>query len=57
MRLVKLVFLAILTTAAGILIYDRLPATYRYAIDDWYARIGQPAFVISPDSFTALPQA
>lgn len=57
MRLVKLVFLAILTTAAGILIYDRLPATYRYAIDDWYARIGQPAFVISPDSFTTLPQA
>jgi hypothetical protein len=57
MRLVKLVFLAILTTAAGILIYDRLPATFRYAIDDWYARIGQPAFVISPDTFTALPQA
>lgn len=57
MRLVKLVFLAILTTAAGILIYDRLPTTYHYAIDDWYARIGQPAFAISPDSFTTLPQA
>lgn len=56
MRLIKLIFLAILTTGASILIYDRLPATYRYAINDWYARIGQPAFTTSPDSFTSIPQ-
>ena len=57
MRLVKLVFLAILTTGAGILIYDRLPVTYRYALDDWFARIGQPAFIVSLDTFTTRPQA
>lgn len=57
MRLIKLLFLAILTTGAGLLIYDRLPATYRYEIDDWYARIGQPAFTTSPDTFTTHPQA
>lgn len=57
MRLIKLLFLAILTTGASILIYDRLPATYRYALDDCYARIGQPIFTTSPDSFTTIPQA
>jgi len=57
MRLLKLVFIAALITALGFFIYDRLPKPYRYAIEDWYAGIGQPPFVISPDSFSSLPQA
>lgn len=56
MRLLKLVFIAALVVGLGIFCYDRLPKTYRYEIEDWYARIGEPVLIESPDSFTNRPQ-
>jgi hypothetical protein len=56
MRLLKLVFIAALVVGLGIFCFDRLPKTYRYEIEDWYARLGEPAFVESPDSFTKRTQ-
>lgn len=57
MRLLKLVFIAALMVGLGIFCYDRLPKTYRYEIQDWYARLGEPVLIESPDSFTKRPQA
>lgn len=56
MRLLKLVFFAAFIVGLGILFFDRLPKTYRYEIEDWYAGLGEPAFIESPDSFTNRPQ-
>ncbi|MCB4361383.1 hypothetical protein [Quatrionicoccus australiensis] len=56
MRLLKLFFIAALIVGLGIFCYDRLPKKYRYEIDDWYARLGEPTFIESPDSFTNRPQ-
>lgn len=56
MRLLKLAFIAALMVGLGIFCYDRLPKTYRYEIQDWYARLGEPVLIESPDSFTKRPQ-
>lgn len=56
MRLLKLVFVAVLIVALGVFCFDRLPKTYRNEITSWYAGLGEPVFIESPDGFTKRPQ-
>lgn len=56
MKLLTKIFIITLALGSGKLLYDRLPLTYKYEVEDWYARLGEPAFIAPPDSFTRREQ-
>lgn len=49
-------FVIVLVLGISKLGYDKLPVTYKHEVEDWYARLGEPVFIESPDSFTKRPQ-
>ena len=57
MRFLKIVILSILIFAGLSSAYIATPKKYKYAISDWYARIGAQPFIESPDSFYAKDQS
>ena len=57
MRLLKLTLLAVVLFATGMITYEKLPLSYKYAISDWYDRQGTPNYVQAPDLFTSSDQA
>lgn len=56
MKLLTKLFLLVLVSSIGIFGYNRLPIIYKHEMEDWYARLGEPAFVEAPDSFTTRLQ-
>jgi hypothetical protein len=56
MRLLKIVVLTVVVFVAVFGAYAGMPKQYKYAISDWYARIGAPPFIDAPDYFSAENQ-
>ena len=57
MRLLKLALIAIVIFFAASAMYGKAPLHYKYAISDWFARLGSPDFTVGLDSFTTREQS